>query len=126
MKIINSHKGINKYKLLENEYPTKFFIEKPLNFEDYPITSYKILSRYDFGVLHNFDDVATVSEFDKINIPHRFYEYQNAEVIPIIKSGDTIVMEKFFREYDCGYVYNNLEDLKCVDKKEFNFLKTII
>ncbi|EKF86364.1 hypothetical protein [Methanobacterium formicicum] len=122
-KMIPDSNGINQYEKLKTQHPNSFFIEDPLDFENFPIDSYRILSRYDFGILHNIKENESVSEFDKINIPHRFYEYQNAEVLPIVRKGSTLVMEKIFNEYHCGYVYENIEELKKIDIKEFNFMK---
>ncbi|KFZ27412.1 MAG: hypothetical protein KQ78_00324 [Candidatus Izimaplasma bacterium HR2] len=118
MRIIDDKNGVNQYEILKRENLKNFHIEGPLDFENNPIKSYEILSGYNFGILHNIsDDDKYVSVFDKINIPHRFYEYQIAGVIPILKRGDTTLMERLFESEKYGVVYdslNDLNDLKCV------------
>lgn len=122
-KIYRDSKGVNQYNRLQDKYPKKFFIEKPLDFENFSNESYKILSRYDFGILHNIAVDSPISEFDQYNIPHRFYEYQISEVIPIIKKGETVVLERLFETYGVGLVYESLSELKEVNRQEYVFFK---
>ena len=123
-RVYNDINNINQYNILANEYKNKFFIEKPLDFEKNSKESYYILSRYDYGILHNISNKNKfVSLFDEINIPHRFYEYENANVIPILKKGKTILMEKFIIENNCGIVYNNLNELKNYNTNKIKFFK---
>jgi hypothetical protein len=111
LKIIPDVNGINQYEKLANEYPGRFIVESPTNFSLNPIKAYSVLSKYDYGILHNFIEGSNESSFDKVNIPNRFYEYQIAHVVPVIKEGQTVVLEKMFKEKNCGVIYQNVEDL---------------
>ncbi len=111
LKIHPDKKGVDCYSMLANEFPNKFIIEPTSNFKSKPYEAYENLSRYDYGVLHNFIEGSKVSEFDKVNIPNRFYEYQIAQVTPIIKRGTTILLEKIINEKKCGVIYDTLDDL---------------
>ena len=117
-RIINDKNGINQYKRLEESSNGSFIIEPSLNLAN-DINAYSILSRYDYGVLHNFIEGTSNSEFDRVNIPNRYYEYQIAHVIPIVKAGETIVMERIFRDQKTGVVYNNLMELNKVQHVVF-------
>lgn len=107
--------NIDRYEKLVEEYPNSFFIEKPLNFIHTPIDAYKILGRYDFGILHNSIKGTSVSDFDQMNIPHRFYEYQIAHVVPIVKRGDKLVLEHLFVKDKVGVIYDSVKDLVSMD-----------
>jgi hypothetical protein len=115
--------GVNQYELLKNEFPNNFFIHGALDFTNNYKDSYGILSKYDFGILHNFKEETSVSQFDKINIPHRLYEYQIAEVVPIVKIGETTVTQDIFEKKNCGVVYKDLSELKSIDCTKINFFK---
>ena len=82
-KIVNDKNGVNQYEKLLSKNPDSFRIKKPLkiNFENDKslskvLESYSILSQYDYGFIHNYEDNCEVSRFDSINIPHRFHQYQ--------------------------------------------------
>lgn len=111
LNIVNDQNGVNQYEQLREQYPKNFVIEVPLDFEHSSIESYKILSKYDYGILHNFIEGTSNSEFDKVNIPHRYYEYQIAEVAPIVKKGNTKVFEEILLMTKSGIVYSELEEL---------------
>lgn len=121
LKIFSDSKGINQYDLLLKRYPDQFIIENPSDFKNDKENAYSNLSKYDYGILHNFISGTSVSEFDKVNIPNRFYEYQIANVIPIVKRGTTISVEKMMLEKKCGVVYGDLEELK--EDHEIEFYK---
>lgn len=93
--IIPNKDGCNLYAELAQR-DNNFIIENPLDFECNPKSAYKILSRYDIGILHAYNLTHKVIFFDKVNIPHRYYEYQLAHVCPIVPEGCTIVIEKMF------------------------------
>lgn len=116
LKIYKTSQGVDLYQELKKLYPEKLYIEPGLDFENHPDESYEILGRYDFGVLHNLNSNDDVSEFDQINISHRFYEYQIAKVAPIVKRGTTIVEENVIQNNKCGLVYDDLSDLlRCLN-----------
>lgn len=123
----NDFNGVNKYAELKDKKPDQFFMEKPLNMKrdstaDQWVSSCEILSRYDFGLMHNIDDNSTVSEFDKINIPHRFFAYEAAHVAPIILRGSNIVLEKRFKSEKCGVVVDDISDLNSVDISDIHYV----
>ena len=123
LKYQNDLNNVNQYEILQKEYPNHFFIHKALDFTNNYKESYSTLSKYDFGILHNFRESSSVTKFDRINIPHRLYEYQIAEVIPIVKTGETTVVQALFEEKKCGLVYKDLSDLKNINHKGFEFYK---
>ena len=85
----------NPYSQFLSEYPNNFIIEKPLDLND--IENYKILMKYDLGLLNSgIGGKDEFQEFEKINIPNRFYEYLFAKVIPISPTGILEYMELNF------------------------------
>lgn len=94
-KIIPDKKGFNPYEKLEKENKEKFIIEPPLD-EKAPLDFYKTLGTYDLGFLHMTVEGSSTSEFDKYNVPNRFYHYQIAKVVPLQKAGTKPVLEKYF------------------------------
>lgn len=112
LKIKKDVNGLDQYELLKKKYPNQLYIESGLDFESDTENAYLTLSRYDYGVLHNLNLGDGTSEFDKINISHRLYEYQIAHVVPIVEYGTTIVEERFLREHNCGLIYNDLYELE--------------
>jgi len=85
----------NPYSQMLSEYPNNFIIEKPLDLND--IGNYKILMKYDLGLLNSgIGGKDEFEEFEKINIPNRFYEYLFANVVPISPKGILKYMEYKF------------------------------
>lgn len=122
LKVVPDANGINQYEILEEKYKGNFFIEKPLSFNENDfVDSFYILSRYDFGILHNYIEGTSNSEFDKYNIPHRYYEYLLAHVIPILQKNKTIVLERIFNETNSGFVYSSPEEIKLNTYCNFSF-----
>lgn len=110
--IVPDKDGVNQYERLCKEYPGYFIIESPLAFDgDRWKEGYYTLSRYDYGILHNFIDNTSNSEFDKYNIPHRYFEYQLAHVTPILLKGKTIVMERVMKDKSSGIIYCSPKEL---------------
>lgn len=117
LKMIPDSNGVNQYEVLKEKYKESFFIEPPLSFDDnHFVESYGILSRYDCGVLHNFVEGTPNTEFDKYNIPHRYYEYELAHVAPILLRGKTIVMERLLEEKKSGVVYSKPSEISLKEK----------
>jgi len=95
----------------------KLFIEKPLNLyagsEDY-----YLLKRYDAGIMHPkiHDELKESNyplyKFQQINIPNRFYEYQMADVVPIVEENSSYFIENLIKKINFGIVYSDLEKLK--------------
>lgn len=112
----NHDNGVNRYKELQDKNPGMFYMEEVLamkhssSTEEW-INSCEILSRYDAGLLHNIVDESSVSEFDRINIPHRFFAYEAAHVAPILKRGENVVLGRIFKEKKCGFMYDTFADL---------------
>jgi hypothetical protein len=119
--IVPSATGLNLYTELENKSNGLFKIKGLLDFKNEPFESYSTLSKYDFGVLHNFQEGEKVSDFDKFNIPNRFYEYQVSGVLPIVKKGDSFVIEELMLKHNCGIVYSDLNELLVQDISNFKF-----
>ncbi|MCD8158162.1 MAG: hypothetical protein LUD77_04495 [Clostridiales bacterium] len=122
----NDDNGVNRYEELQKNNPDIFYLEKPLEMKHSStaeewVKSCEILSRYDAGLLHNIVDESSVSKFDKINVPHRFFAYEAAHVTPIIEKNDNIVLERMFREKKCGFVYNFFEDLPEILNTKINY-----
>lgn len=112
LRIMPDNNGIDQYELLKNEYPNSFFIEQPLNFNGNGWKdAYSTLSRYDYGILHNFVEGTSNSEFDKYNIPHRYYEYLLAHVTPVLLKNKTLVMQRIMEEKRTGVLYTAIHEL---------------
>ena len=111
IEIVLTSSGLNLYSELEKKSNGLFKIKGLLDFKNQPLESYAILSRYDFGILHNFEENQKVSYFDKFNIPNRFYEYQISGVLPIVKKNDSFVVEEIIEKNNCWVVYVKLIDL---------------
>lgn len=104
------YNGENPYEELAAKNKN-FIIEQALAFDVDPKSAYKTLSRYDVGVLHAYIANAKVALFDKVNIPHRYYEYMLGHVCPIVPRGKTIVSERLFNEKHTGFIYDSLSDI---------------
>lgn len=99
----------NPYSTLLKKYPKSFFVEPALDFNE--IKSYETLMKYDLGLLNSGVMGKTeFSEFEKLNIPNRFYEYLHANVIPICPSGILDYMEQHFN--DQVIFFKNVSELK--------------
>lgn len=113
--------GVNQYEVLSNKNKNLFYIEHPLNFDEaHWKDSYSILSRYDYGVLHNFIEGNSTSEFDKYNIPHRYYEYELAHVAPILLKDKTIVMQDLILSNKSGIIYENPNEIVRASEVHFS------
>ena len=121
LKIYPDKNGVNQYEKLAYENPN-FIIEKPLNFNN-PQEAMAILSRYDYGIMHNYIEGTSNSDFDKYNIPHRYYEYQIAEVIPLLKKGKTVVLEDLIFEKRTGCIYTDCREILKFNKNNIVFCK---
>lgn len=89
-----------------------FYIEKPLNLEGNNFEDYKILKRYDAGILHNSSsNVEPFTKFQKINIPNRLYEYQISNVLPILKYDELPATREVIKDSNFGIIYEDFQDL---------------
>ena len=111
LNIIADKDGIDQYGLLAQNNPGSFYIEAPLDFENDWENAYQTLARYDYGVMHNYIKGTSNTIFDMYNIPHRYYEYLLAQVAPLLKDGETIVMQRMFSEIPTGIIYNQASEL---------------
>lgn len=119
--VVPDKNGVNQYERISQDYPGKFIIEAPLAFDgERWKEGYYTLSRYDYGILHNFIENTSNSEFDKYNIPHRYFEYQLAHVVPILLEGKTIVMERVMKEKQSGVIYKSPKELLAEHKIVFD------
>ena len=94
---IIEYNGYNPYIELSQKNPN-LIIEKKLDFIQESTTAYKVLSRYDIGILHAHIQGHEVTEFDRINIPHRYYEYHLAHVIPVDIIGQNRLIDEKAKE----------------------------
>jgi hypothetical protein len=120
--IIATNRGYNPY--VEMEKIGQLHIEKALDFENNPGESYSVLSRYDIGILHAFIPGTDVVKFDRVNIPARYYEYQLAHVVPILKKGHNSVLEPYFSIHNNGIVYENLDEISLESIKNKMFVNS--
>jgi len=122
----NDDNGVNRYALLAQEREGEFYMEPPLEMKHSTgaeewARSCEILSRYDAGILHNIVEDSSVSEFDRINVPHRYFAYEAAHVIPLVQRGNSPVLERRFAEKHCGFVFDRLEDIQNVLQTDAQF-----
>lgn len=121
LKIFPDKNGVNQYEEIARQNPN-FIIEPPLDFNN-PQKALAILSRYDYGVMHNYIEGTSNSGFDKYNIPHRYYEYQIAEVIPLLKKNKTVVLEDLISEKKTGCIYTDCKEILKFNKNNVVFCK---
>lgn len=95
----------------------KLIIERPLNLYA-GSADYSILKRYDAGILHPkiYDELKQTNyplyRFQQINIPNRFYEYEMADVVPLLEKNSSHYLEHLINQKGFGLIYSDLEDLK--------------
>ncbi len=112
----NDDNGVNRYTELHRQFPDRFHLEPPLDMK-YDSTpeawteACAVLSQYDAGLLHNIVANSSVSEFDRINVPHRYFAYEAAHVTPILRQGENPILEERFIRQHCGFVYRQFSDL---------------
>lgn len=112
-KIYPDDNGEDQYAVLQKKNKGYFHIENPLDLQgDDWEKAYSLLSRYDYGIIHNFIEGTSNSEFDKYNIAHRYYDYLLAHVIPVIPRGKSIVLEKIIQQNKTGIIYDTLDDIQ--------------
>lgn len=79
---------------------------------------YSKFKRYDAGILHPkiYEELKRTNyplyKFQQINIPNRFYEYEMADVVPLLEKNSAYYMEQLINQKGFGIVYSDLEDLK--------------
>lgn len=61
--------------------------------------------------MHNYIEGSSNTEFDKYNVPHRYYEYQVAQVVPILRRGHSFVLEDLLTRTSSGFVYDDVSEL---------------
>lgn len=94
-----------------------FHIEGKINLEN-SFENYKILKKYDAGILHNYNSSDKISIFSKINIPNRLYEYQMCNVRPILIYNTMEEVEKIISNTNFGFLGNNYAEI-CSKMKGF-------
>ena len=108
-KRIVPYNGYNPYLELQKE-SKDFFIENTIDFSKNELLSYSILSEYDFGILHAHCTKQSSYLFDRVNIPHRYYAYHLAHVVPIDKRGENIIIDKKASQ-NHAIVYENIDEI---------------
>jgi hypothetical protein len=115
LNIYNSEKNCivsrteNPYSDLQNT-SNYFHMEEPLNLES-EILNYLILKKYDAGILHNYIEGEEITIFSKFNIPNRLYEYQIADVMPIVIKGTLNEVEKIIKDTEFGIIEDSYESV---------------
>lgn len=103
------YNGVDLYhELAKNR--KEFIIEGVLDFVNDRENAYRTLSQYDIGVCHAHLPEAEVTVFDKVNIPHRYYEYQIAHVVPFDLRGCNLLLEKK-AEQNHALICNNYSEI---------------
>ncbi|MCR4660962.1 MAG: hypothetical protein K5765_03045 [Clostridia bacterium] len=92
-KKITDYNGKNPYYDLEKSNDN-FIIEHDIDFSSDALKSYNTLSKYDVGILHAHHNNKSSYEFDRINIPNRYYEYEISHVVPIEIKGKNVIMDR--------------------------------
>lgn len=92
-KTIVPYKNYNPYHEIAIKN-SDFVIENSINFSENRWKSYNILSQYDIGILHAHANEDSSYFFDKVNLPHRYFEYELAHVVPIDIKGENILVDK--------------------------------
>lgn len=102
----------NPYFEMAREYPESFKIEPPIDLMN--PEGYFELAKYDYGLLTSgAASDRLFLEFERYNIPNRYYEYKMAGVIPIAPKGTLQYMEQttkdvvFFEKCTDIYNYNH-------------------
>ncbi|NLD49176.1 MAG: hypothetical protein GX660_18605 [Clostridiaceae bacterium] len=116
---IVEHDGNNPYKELASTN-RDFIIEDKLDFSKEPEKAYGILSRYDVGICHAHLPNSEVTEFDKVNIPHRYYEYHLAHVAPIDIRGGNLLLEKKMKD-NHALIVNSFSELYLDDIRKIDW-----
>jgi hypothetical protein len=123
-KIINHDNNPYFELAAKNRY---FHLEKKLNLET-SIDDYLVLNKYDAGILHNYDPKDQISIFSNFNIPNRLFEYQIANVKPIIikdtmKDVENILIESNFGIIGSSYIdvskqlYENVDKIDLIEER---------
>lgn len=127
MNIIASQSGKNPYAEIAHS-SNSFHIERPLRLTA-GSDDYRILKRYDAGILHPPvpQDNVELYRFQQINIPNRIYEYQMADVVPLVEANSAAEVERFIAETSFGIVFTDYDDLceklyELINSREQNLL----
>lgn len=99
------------YKNLQKKFPNIYF-HNPLKLTP-GSKDYEVLASYDYGFTHPpvDPDQIDLHEFQKVNIPNRFYEYLMCQVKPIVIKGSLPVVEKYIENNNFGIIYTDYKDL---------------
>ena len=116
---IIEYQGENPYKEIEKRND-HFYIEEKLDFINDTENAYRILSRYDLGVCHAHMPDSDVTVFDRVNIPHRYYEYHLAHVVPFDLRGKNYLLEKKAKQ-GFALIYNDFKEVRLEDMEKVKF-----
>jgi hypothetical protein len=120
------------YHELSEKYPDYVNIEDPikLNINE----DYLELSKFDFGIIHNYNEGEETSVFSKINIPNRVFEYMAANVQPIVLRNTLNEVERIIETEGYGVIVDTYHEaciemhrrinMKEKDKTIFSFSKS--
>jgi len=128
-RIVTDYLGRNLYAEIARS-SNHFHVEKPLKLTA-GSDGYRILKRYDAGILHPRipEGNRSLQRFQQINIPNRIYEYQIADVAPLVQAGTSKEVERVIADTNFGIIFRDYDDLsmklfELVDGKIQNRLST--
>jgi len=89
-----------------------FTIEKTLKLTA-GSNDYRILKRYDAGIMHPQIPIENyaLKKFQQINIPNRIYEYQIADVVPLVQAGTSKDVERLIKNTNFGIIFKDYDEL---------------
>ncbi len=105
--IINNNENPYSELSVSNSY---FHMERKLDLEKNR-DDYLVLNKYDAGILHNYDPNDKISVFSNFNVPNRLFEYQIANVKPILIRNTMLEVEKILIESNFGVIGNSYEEI---------------
>lgn len=75
---------------------------------------YAVLLDYDYGFMHPPVDPKLIDlvEFQKVNIPNRYYEYVACGIKPLVVRGTLPIVEGWIAESGFGIVFSDYNDLR--------------
>lgn len=102
------HHNSTPYHKLATDFPEHVFIEDPikLNLD----SDYLELAKFDYGILHNYEEGELTNAFSRINIPNRLYEYFVSDVRPIVLENTLEEVENIIRDIEFGLIVKNYKE----------------
>lgn len=106
------------YHELSERHPEYVYIENPINLNT--DEDYLELAKYDFGIIHNYEEGEETSIFSKINIPNRVFEYMSSNVQPIVLRDTLTEVENIIRTEGFGLIVDTYQEASEEMNKSIN------